>query len=201
MSTEQKSPQSRARRLDPAVGDRLIAAAADLLAEVGYDAMSMDAVAARAGAGKAAIYRRWPSKQALVLDTVRSRELPLGDAPDTGSLRGDLTALLLALQKQLEGNALDHLVGVLVAIRSDQELALAVQEQFTAAWERGVRQMVARAVSRGEIADREERFFDLFSLVGPSMMLMRYLLAEGPLDPLFVAEIVDELLLPILRAG
>jgi AcrR family transcriptional regulator len=201
LSTEFATGQPRARgarRLDPAVGDRLIEAAAALLAEVGYDAMSMEAVAARAGAGKAAIYRRWPNKQALVLDTVRSRRLPLGDAPDTGSLRGDLLALFLALQHQLDGNSIDHLAGVLFAVRTDSELARAVHEQFTAAWERGVKEIVTRATERGDVAARDDRFFDLFSTVGPSVMLLRYLLAEGPIDPEFVGEIVDELLLPIL---
>lgn len=201
MSTEPATAGRRARgasRLDPAVGDRLIEAAAALLAEVGYDAMSMEAVAARAGAGKAAIYRRWPNKQALVLDTVRSRELPLGDAPDTGSLRGDLLALFLALQGALEGNAIEHLAGVVFAIRSDPELAREVNAQFMAAWERGVKEILSRAAERGDVAVRDDRFLDLFSTVGPSVMLLRYLLAEGPIDPEFVGEIVDELLLPIL---
>jgi AcrR family transcriptional regulator len=181
------------------VGDRIVEAAASLLAEVGYDGLSMEAVAARAGAGKAAIYRRWPGKAALVLDTVRSRKLPLGDAPDTGTLRGDLMALFLALQAQLEGNALDHLSGVLVALRSDPELAQAVHEQFTAAWERGVHRIVERAVERGEVPDRDDRFLDLFGRVGPSVMMMRFLMAEGRIDPDFVNRIVDDLLLPILQ--
>jgi AcrR family transcriptional regulator len=199
MSTDPGNPPRRARRLDPAVGARLIEAAAALLAEVGYDAMSMEAVAARAGAGKAAIYRRWPNKQALVLDTVRSRRLPLGEAPDTGSLRGDLMALFLALQRQLEGNAIDHLAGVLFALRSDPALAEAVHDQFTAAWERGVREIVSRAAARGDVPPRDDRFFGMFWRVGPSVMLFRFLLVEGPIDPEFVGEIVDDLLLPILR--
>ena len=188
----------RVRRLDPAVGDRLVHAAAELLAEVGYDAMSMDAVAARAGAGKAAIYRRWPNKQALVLDTIRSRELPLGDPPDTGTLRGDLLALFLALQHQLEDSAIDHLVGVLFALRSDPDLARAVEGQFIAAWKRGVQTIFARAVERGDIPSRDDRTLDLLGWAGPSVMLMRFLLADGPIDPEFVREIVDDLLLPAL---
>ena len=196
--TDSSNAPRRARRLDPQVGDRLVEAAASLLAELGYDAMSMEAVAVRAGSGKAAIYRRWPNKQALVLDTLRSRELPVGEPPDTGSLRGDLIALFLALQGQLVGNAVDHLVGVLFAIRTDPELAEAVHTQFAAGWERGVRQIVTRAVARGDVRHRDDNFLDLFGWVGPSMMLMRYLLATGPLDPEFVAEIVDSVLLPLL---
>src|SRR5437660_1346297 len=85
--------------------------------------------------------------------------------------------------------------------RLDPELAKAVHEQFTAAWERGVKQIVARAAERGDVPHRDDRFFDLFGQLGPSVMLMRYLLAEGPIDPEFVSEVVDGVLLPILRAG
>jgi len=200
MSTEPTTDR-RIRRLDPAVGDRIVEAAAELLAEVGYDAMSMDAIAARAGAGKAAIYRRWANKQALVLETVRSRRLPLGDPPDTGTIRGDLLSLFLALQGQLEDNAIDHLVGVLFALRTDPDLAQAVEEQFIAAWQRGVQTIVVRATERGELPPRDERFLELFGWAGPSMMLMRFLVAEGPIDPEFIREIVDELLLPALRSA
>ena len=73
---------------DAAICDAALA----LLVEVGYDRMSMDAVAARARASKATIYRRWPGKQELVLDAVRSRGAGLTVAEDTGCLRGDLVA-------------------------------------------------------------------------------------------------------------
>ena len=75
-------------RRDAAICDATLA----LLAEVGYDRMSMDAVAARAKASKATIYRRWPGKQELVLDAVRSRAPGMAVPEDTGSLRGDLLA-------------------------------------------------------------------------------------------------------------
>lgn len=88
----------RARRLNPELDEVIVAAAAELLVGLSYDAVSIDAIAARAGVGKASIYRRWPSKAALVLDTVRSRQLPLGPARDTGSLRGELLALVGAWQ-------------------------------------------------------------------------------------------------------
>jgi proline dehydrogenase len=133
-----------------------------------------------------------------VLDTVRSRRLPLGDPPDSGSLKGDLMALFQALQRQLDANALDHLTGILVALRTDADLAAAMQEQFMAAWERGVHEIVGRAVQRGEVPERDDQFLELFGQVGPSVMLMRYLMAAGPIDPEFVNRIVDDLLLPIL---
>ena len=71
-------------------------AALALLAEVGYDRMSMDAVAARARASKATIYRRWPGKRELVLEAVRTRVADIVEPPDTGSLSGDIIATLRA---------------------------------------------------------------------------------------------------------
>ena len=109
-------------------------------------------------------------------------------------------ALFLAMTRQLKGNAIDHLVGVLFAIRSDPELAETVRDQFSAGWDRGVREIVVRAAARGEVPEHDDHFFGLFSKVGVSVMLMRYLLDEGPLDGPFVGEIVDGLLLPILQS-
>ena len=106
MATPSTSPPasdgSRSPRLDDSLDDSIVEAAAELLAEVGYDAMSMDAVAARAGVGKATIYRRWSGKAPLVLDTVRARGFQLEEVPDTGSLREDLVALFLELRSLLD---------------------------------------------------------------------------------------------------
>src|SRR5262249_61586247 len=85
--------EARSPRLDDSLDETIVEAAAALLAEVGYEAMSMDAVAARAGVGKATIYRRWSGKAPLVLDTVRARGFQLEEGPDTGGLRGDLIEL------------------------------------------------------------------------------------------------------------
>jgi hypothetical protein len=102
-----------------------------------------------------------------------------------------------ALQPQLDRNALDHLTRILVAVCNAAELTATMQEQLMAAWERGVHQIVARAMQRGEVAERDDQFLDLFGQVGRSLMLMRYLMAAGPIDPEFVNRIVEDLL-PIL---
>src|SRR3954468_14483852 len=71
--------------------EQILDATVDLLLEVGYDRLTMDSVAARAKAGKATLYRRWCSKQRLVVDAVnRSKRAVVGPPPDTGSLRIDL---------------------------------------------------------------------------------------------------------------
>src|ERR1700752_4704934 len=73
----------------------ILDAAIDLVAEIGYDAMSIEAVATRARSSKATIYRRWPGKAELVAEAMRRRSEPvLEDLPDSGSLRGDLLTLV-----------------------------------------------------------------------------------------------------------
>jgi AcrR family transcriptional regulator len=188
----------RSPRFNDALDGEIVAAAAALLAEVGYDAMSMDAVAARAGVGKATIYRRWSGKAPLVLDTVRARGFPLGDPPDTGDLRADLLALFLDLGSRLDEQSLGHLTGVLVAMRSHPELGDAVKEQIVASWARSARDIVDRAAARGAIAARPDATFDLFATIGPSIVAMRYFMDDGPIDAPFLAQLVDEILLPIL---
>src|SRR5262245_38845873 len=90
------------RKRDETLDRRIVGAAIDILAEIGFDSMTMDMVAARAKAGKAAVYRRWSSKAELVRDALiwMSRSsVELDDLPDTGSLRGDLLAVLKPYSK------------------------------------------------------------------------------------------------------
>jgi len=131
---------------DAAICDATLA----LLLEVGYDRMSMDAVAARAHASKATIYRRWPGKQELVLDAVRARGVGLTVAEDTGSLRGDLVA---TYRSAIHGSAADDadlIAGVLRAMRTTPELADCVRSQVIESKCDVSRVIVARAIARGE---------------------------------------------------
>jgi AcrR family transcriptional regulator len=188
----------RGPRFDDSLDATIVAAAAELLAEVGYDAMSMDAVASRAGVGKATIYRRWSGKAPLVLDTVRATGFELEEVPDTGTLREDLLALFEVLRSLLADNAFNHLTGVLVAMRQDPDLAGAVHEQITATWARAASEIVARAVARGETGPKDEAFLELFAKTGPSVVSIRYLIDDGPIDDEYMTRLVDQILLPAL---
>src|SRR5918911_3967499 len=96
---ESEAPRSPrgGRPRDPSRDEVIRAAILRLLAEVGYGSLTMDAVAARAGVGKATIYRRWRTKQDLVVDTISDLTRTEASTPDTGSLEGDLRALLHSL--------------------------------------------------------------------------------------------------------
>lgn len=199
--SNQAKDSPRSPRLDDSLDESIAQAAAELLGEVGYDAMSMDAVAARAGVGKATIYRRWAGKAPLVLDTVRARGFELAEVPDTGTLRGDLMDLFRTLGSLLQENALDHLTGVLVAMRQDADLGQAVHEQIAASWARAAAEIFERAVERGEIEPRDDSFVELFGKTGPSVVALRYLIDDGPIDDEFMTRLVDQILLPALRSA
>src|SRR5918911_1191231 len=91
------------RPRDPSRDGVIRAAILRLLADVGYGALTMDAVAAEAGVGKATIYRRWRTKQDLVVDTISDLNRAEATTPDTGSLEGDLRALLHSLVAVITG--------------------------------------------------------------------------------------------------
>jgi AcrR family transcriptional regulator len=118
-AAQQHGPRGAGR--DAAICDAALA----LLAEVGYDRMSMDAVAARAHASKATIYRRWPGKRELVLEAVRSRSPARLTPPDTGTLRGDIIASLRMMSDGIGGQDAALMAGVLRAMRSTPDLACA----------------------------------------------------------------------------
>src|SRR5580700_3381924 len=84
---------ARGRRRDASRDDALRQATIELLAELGYDRLTIDAVAARARAGKATVYRRWANKAELVADALAQRHAAMA-VPDTGSVRGDFLALI-----------------------------------------------------------------------------------------------------------
>jgi AcrR family transcriptional regulator len=177
---------------DAAICDATLA----LLLEVGYDRMSMDAVAARAHASKATIYRRWPGKQELVLDAVRARGVGLTVAEDTGSLRGDLVA---TYRSAIHGSAADDadlIAGVLRAMRTAPELADCVRSQVIESKCDVSRVIVARAVGRGELPAETDPL--ILHEVASALWFHRVLVVGGPVDDAFIAHVVDDVLMPLL---
>ena len=177
---------------DAAICDATLA----LLLEVGYDRMSMDAVAARAHASKATIYRRWPGKQELVLDAVRARGVGLTVAEDTGSLRGDLVA---TYRSAIHGSAADDadlIAGVLRAMRTTPELADCVRSQVIESKCDVSRVIVARAVARGELPAETDPL--ILHEVASALWFHRVLVVGGPVDDAFIAHVVDDVLMPLL---
>jgi len=171
----------------------------DLLCEVGYDRMSMDAVAARARASKATIYRAWPNKPDLVTEALAYR---FGDAPvvpDTGSLRGDLIAHMTGACQVVNSPDGAVITGLLTAATRNAELARTLHQLIYETKHPVYLTIIGNAVARGEIpADASA---ELLHEVLHSMVLTRKLWAETGLDDDFVVHVVDDVLLPVLRKG
>src|SRR3954447_17717740 len=120
----------RGRPRDPRRRQAILDAAVSLVAEIGYERMTVDALAARAGVSKPTIYRRWPGgKPEIIAEAIRAKRAEAGELPDTRTLRGDLMAMLGAvigsLDARLAGGLLSHL-------RSSDELTALFHDEVVA---------------------------------------------------------------------
>ena len=178
--------------------EAILRATLELLAEVGYDQLTIDGVAARAHCSKATIYRRWQGKAELVIAAVRRHSAPPPQpAPGTGSLREDLLAALEAMRSSLAGQDTALLLGLMTAMRHDRELAAVVREQVVDNKREVFGAAVARAVARGELPAGADH--TLLAEISSAMLLSRQLVTGEPLDAAFAQELVDDVLLPLLR--
>jgi AcrR family transcriptional regulator len=152
MTTARRTPTGAAV-LDPAVTEAITTAAVAELAESGYARLAMDRVARRAGVGKSAIYRRWPSKLEMTVDGLARLSTMTGPVPDTGSLRGDVRAIMQAALDWLTDPRIRAVLPDLIA-ESDRNpvLAEAVAHHITRPRMAWARVALDRAHDRGELA-------------------------------------------------
>lgn len=177
--------------------EAILLATLTLLAESGYDQLTIDAVAARARCSKATIYRRWPGKAALVITAVRRYAGRSGIAArDTGSLRSDLLAALQAMRSSLTGQDAALILGLLIAMRRDPELAAAVRGQVLDAKREVLGAVIDRAIARGEIPAGSDAA--LLAEISSAVLFSRLLVTGEPLDDAFVRQLTDAVLLPAL---
>lgn len=188
---------TRGRPRDASRDDALRQAAIAVMAEVGYRALTMDAVAARARAGKATIYRRWDSKLDLVIDSCNQLVSEHISEPDTGSLRGDLREFLMAFAKFLSGpsgKAAQALVGELP---HEPELAEAFRSTFLMSQRDTLKRIIERATGRGEVSDEAPKGM-LIELSGAALTY-RLMITGDPLDEAFVDKFLSTVLMPLLQ--
>ncbi|MFC4021546.1 TetR/AcrR family transcriptional regulator [Micromonospora sp. GCM10011542] len=169
----------------------------DLLREVGYDRLTIDAVAARAHVSKATIYRHWDGKAELVAAALRERHVGVHNPPDTGSLRGDLLELLRATATICVADS-DLIQAMIFAMRTSPELERLVRHQVLPAERVASTAILVRAAARGEIPpEAGER--DLFHDLAPALTMSRILAHGLPVDDTFLTQVVDQVLIPVLR--
>lgn len=182
------------RPRDAALDANVLRAAMELLGEGGLAAVTMDAVAQRAGAGKASLYRRWKSKDELLADALTAHS-PTDVEVDTGSLRSDLLRLyehyygignhvMQAAMQEMLGNVRQHLAWT-------EKVA---PERLTARRAK-VRALFERAVARGEIAPPAD--MDLLLDLVPAMVLYRYNTRNQKVSRASIARFVDGAVLPL----
>jgi AcrR family transcriptional regulator len=177
-------------------GDReleILAATLDVLADVGYDRLTMDAVATKAKASKATLYRRWTNKISLVIDALQHSKGPT-EVPDTGSLREDLRGLMCAEGGVGDPQSVATFAAVLTAIARDAEFGAAFRAQVVGPKIAASQQIWERARARGEI--REDADLSLFEPALAGIVLHRvFLMGEMPDDEL-ITRVIDQILLP-----
>ena len=171
-----------------------------LLAEVGYESMSVDEIARRAHASKATIYRRWPSKADLVAAAILGHKIGNPRPVPAATLREDLLAELgCVCQESTAARALAQ--GLLTALRTDPYLSELIRQQGSSAMREVMAEIVTRAVARGELAPKCEGCTLTVVEVAQAVIGTRLLFSGKPLDAAFIEHVVDNVLLPILHAG
>lgn len=152
--------------------------------EQGLAALTIEGVAARAGVGKATIYRRWPSKGALAFDAVLDEYLAAQPVPDTGSFEADLLATIrIWIQAAARRRGGRTLADLIAEVQSDPILAAAWRDRFVRPLRQTRHQLVERAIARGEIPAGSDPQLLLDLTYGP--LYHRYLNGHLPLDDAF----------------
>jgi len=177
--------------------DEILDATVELLMEVGYDRLTMDAVAREARASKATLYRRWETKASLVVEALaRGKTAPHVEIHDTGSLRGDLLATFCG-HEGMSGAATGILGSVLTAVSTDPEFAERFREQFIAPKFEVSLGIYRRAQERGEISDDID--IDIVAPALAGILLHRAFIMGAPIDDATIERVVDHVILPAVQ--
>ena len=173
----------------------ILDAALVLLCRVGYDRLTMDAVAAEAKASKATLYRRWSSKPSLVVDAIlRSKEALQAPEVDTGSLREDLVQMACGHGGLTDTRSAEIMAGLVTALHHDPDFAVEFRTRVLGPKIETGRRVFERARARGEItADLD---LDLLSSALAGIILHRSFVLGLPADEKTVARVVDEIIVP-----
>lgn len=169
----------------------ILAATLELAGEVGISGMSMDDVAQRAKVSKATIYRRWSSKEALVLDALRSAMLPF-DEVDTGTLRGDLELYLGEMASRTAKGPSNDVLPHLIEVSCHDETIRTSLDEYVRHRRAPLRTILERGIARGELAADTDLDVLLDALIAP--FVYRRLLSRDPINSRFVERLLATVL-------
>jgi len=190
LGVEAHRPPGRPRSAE---ADRaILRAAVDLLADEGYGGVTMEGVAARAGVGKATVYRRWPCKSALVVDAVTACRESGVHPPDTGSAREDLLVFVRGFMHHLRTSDAGRVMPALVAeLSRHPELAAEFREGFLQTRRAKVLEAVRRGVERGQVRAGVDA--ELVADAVVAVLLHRFLVTGMEIDDDLPERVVDVL--------
>ena len=196
MARTSQQPGKPRRRRGATLEAALLEAAWDELMAVGYASLTVEGVATRARANKTVIYRRWSTRSELVMAALRHHKTSI-EAPDTGSLRGDVLALLRGLS---ERNV--ELAGVIGVLQAEyyQETGLtpaALRERIPGGKSEIMELLLRRAVDRGEID--ADHITPRIARLPIDLVHHEMTMTLAPMTEAALAEIVDTIFLPLLR--
>ncbi len=194
------TPAEAATHLRPRVeGDRereILDAALEVLSEVGYDRLTMDAVAQRAKASKATLYRRWNSKATLVVDALATQKAT-PPVPDSGDLRTDLLVAFCGMGGLTDHDTTSTFGAVMTALTTDPEFAAEFRSRVLQPKAQLSRAIFQRAVERGDV--REDLDLDLVAPALAGIVLHRlFVMGEEP-GPTLIEHVIDQIILPAVR--
>lgn len=196
VTARRKAEQTRALRRpggrSAVVVERTLRAASEELVAHGFVALSLERVAARAGVNRSTVYRRWPTKQALVIALVKSLGDQSFEAPLTGQVREDLLVLAASMRKRLIEYHGRGLARVIAAEHEDSEVAkvaLALRRRMREPWRAAIKSAVARKQIRAGLD------VDLLVEVIVSAITFRVIKRDKPIDDGFLRSVVDLALL------
>jgi AcrR family transcriptional regulator len=167
--------------------DRVLEAAFELLSQSGVSGFTVDVVASQSGVAKTTIYRHWPTREALVLDAA-SRISAEQEVPDTGSLEGDLTALLADTGHLLSTARWSSVVPSIVDVAERDPEFAEVHAKIQRGHAIALRKVLERAADRGELPATADRSVMVSALIGP--LYYRRWFSREPIDDRFVQAIV-----------
>ena len=186
------------RRRGDALYTAIFEATLDELQAVGYAELKMERIANRARASKGSLYRRWPSRAQLVVDAVHHRFPSHGEAPDTGSVREDLLGCLRKLADLLNGPSGEAIRGLMADTIRNPDLMEAVRARFVDPGVRVFLEVLRRGAARGEV--RAGALTPRFASLGPDLLRQYFMVHHSPIPERVLIEIVDEIVLPLVRA-
>ncbi len=194
MPPGRKRPGGRSARVRSAVLGATLAE----LAAVGYSALTLEGIARRAGVHKTTVYRRWGSRDRLLLEAILERSSEQVPIPDTGSLRADLFAVATAVIAMITTPEITAAIRALVSEAPHEPALAASGREFWAARFSLTREVIERAVQRHELPQTAHPDLAIEALIGP--IYLRLLVTGEPLDTDYAGQLVDQVIAGIKGA-